>query len=174
MKLSYDRSFFMAGILALVIAIVLSIQGQALKLPATPMGILDLEFAKNEIRVDEVVNAWQFKSLTALWNVLIDFAFLAAYGYFFSKTMKYLSAGGSHSFWYRHYPLLNKLAWAPSWLDAIENAIMLGWLLRFVPAGSPAFVFWLVCVKFALAAILALIALPTWIYNLYRRFKPIY
>lgn len=173
MKSSYDRSFFVAGILALVFAIVLTIQGQSLKLPATPMGILDLEFAKNENRVDEVVNAWKFRSLTALWNVLIDFAFLAAYGYFFSKTMKYLSAGGSHTFWYRHYPLLNKLAWAPSWLDAIENAIMLGWLLRFVPAGSPQVVFWLVCVKFALAAILAIIALPAWGYNLYRRFKPI-
>jgi hypothetical protein len=173
MKSSYDKSFFVAGILALVFAIVLTIQGHSLKLPATPMGILDLEFAKNENRVDEVVNAWQFRSLTALWNVLIDFAFLATYGYFFSKTMKYLSAGGSRSFWYRYYPLLNKLAWAPSWLDAIENAIMLGWLLRFVPAGSPIVVFWLVCVKFALAAILAIIALPAWGYNFYRRFKPI-
>lgn len=173
MKLSYDRSFFVAGILAMVFAIVLTIQGQGLKMPETPLGILDLEFAKDESRVDEVVNAWHFKSLTALWNVLIDFAFLAAYGYFFSKTMKYLGSGGIDSFWYRYYPMLNKLAWVPSWLDAIENAFMLGWLLRFIPAGSPMFVFWLVSIKFAVAAILLFIALPAWLYNLYRRFKPI-
>jgi hypothetical protein len=173
MKLSYDRSFFVAGIIALVFAIVMTVQGQALKLPGTPLGILDLEFARNESRVDEVVQAWKFMSLTALWNVLIDFAFLAAYGYFFSKAMKYLSRGGSHTFWYKRYPLLNKLAWLPSWLDGIENAFMLGWLLRFVPAGSPAVVFWLVCVKFAVAFILVCIALPAWLYNIYRRFKPI-
>ena len=172
MNRNIDKPLLLSGLLAMVMAGVMMVQGQALKTAVTPLGILNLEFALHAGRVEQILDAWRFLNLTALWNNLIAFGFLAAYGYFFSSGVRYWMASRP-GLYTRSYPvLLYKGAWLPSVLDAIENIFLLGWLLQFIPSYSPALVFWMVCLKFALAAFYLAIALAGWINNLIRLTKP--
>lgn len=171
MKFTFDRNFFVSGALALVMILVMAIQGYPLKTATTPAGILSLEFARTTGRVDEILAAWKFLNLTALWNTLIDFAFLTTYGFFFHYGIKFLMANNGNRFWHDQYSWLIKMAWLPSILDAIENIFMLGWLLQFVPSYSPGLVFVLVCIKFSSAAVLFTGSFYGWVINLYRRTK---
>jgi len=150
---------------------VMAIQGAALKTEITPAGILNLEFARTNSRIEEILLAWKFLNNTALWNTLIDFGFLASYTFFFSKGMQYAPSIFQNSWLQKNKNALQKLSVAPGFLDAIENGFMLGWLLEIIPAFSPAFVYWMVWVKFILAGILLAVCFPAWIYNAYQRIK---
>ena len=48
--------FFLIGTLAMMI--VMTKTGSTLKTPATPMGILNLEFAYNTTKTAAIINAW--------------------------------------------------------------------------------------------------------------------
>ncbi|HSC55233.1 MAG TPA: hypothetical protein VLC98_16490 [Phnomibacter sp.] len=170
-KLYFNKTFFIAGLLAILMYLVMAIQGAALKTAATPCGILNLEFAGKYNRVEEVVKAWRYLNNTALWNTLIDFGFLAAYTFFFARGTQYLSTCLPGSSLLKYQPLLQKTAFLPGLFDVVENGFMLGWLLNIVPAYSPELVYVLVWIKFILAAILFLVCFPAWIFNTYQFFK---
>jgi hypothetical protein len=170
MTRKFDRIFFGAGLLALLFMVVMAVQGHPLKTAATPAGILSLEFAKTNERVLEILHAWAYLNNTALWNTLIDFAFMLSYGFFFSRAVKYL-AELRVPFVYRHSKAFQKLAWLPTLLDAIENLFILGWLLYLVPSFSPLLVYGMVVCKFLLAAFMVLLAFPAWVYNLFALLK---
>lgn len=167
MKRIGSPTFRIAGFTALIMLIVMAIQGAALKTAVTPLGILDLEVAGTVTRVEEILRAWQFLNNTALWNNLIDYGFLTAYSFFFAKGIQFVLNQQPSNRWQKWRGLLLLLPWVPGILDAIENAFMLGWLLNLVPAYSPALVYWMVCMKFALAALLLIVCLPAWLYNFY-------
>ena len=172
MKRMGSPTFRIAGLPALIMLTVMAIQGAALKTATTPMGILDLELAGTVARVDEILQAWQYLNNTALWNNLIDYGFLTAYSFFFAKGIQFLLNQWPIERLQKLSGILLLLPWVPGILDAIENAFMLGWLLNFVPAYSPALVYWMVCVKFALAALLFIICFPAWLYNFYLLMRP--
>jgi hypothetical protein len=170
-KNSFHKQFFVAGLLALLMLTVMAIQGAALKTAATPLGILDLEFAKTTTRVEEILLAWKYLNNTALWNTLIDFGFLTAYTFFFSKGMQYLLSIVQQPWLQKNRRALQKMTSVPGYLDAIENGFMLGWLLNIIPSFSPSFVYWMVWIKFILAGVLLIVCFPAWVYNAYQLFK---
>ncbi len=171
MKSSFHKPFFVAGLLAMLMLATMAIQGGALKTAATPLGILDLEFAKSTTRVEEILQAWKFLNNTALWNTLIDFGFLASYSFFFSKGVLYATSVIQNNWLQKNKNALLKLAIFPGLLDAVENGFMLGWLLQIIPSFSPPFVYWMVWIKFILAGLLLMVCFPAWVYNVYLLFK---
>jgi hypothetical protein len=68
--------------------------GAALKTAATPLGILDLEFAYNEIKAVAVVNAWASAGsiAAAKINTWWDFVFLFFYSFFLFFACKKIAA----------------------------------------------------------------------------------
>ena len=80
------RKFFFPFIAigSLVMVMVMSKTGATLKTPATPLGILNLEFAYNSAKADTILNAWQPDGKidnieVAKFNTLLDFIFLFFY-----------------------------------------------------------------------------------------------
>jgi hypothetical protein len=76
-----------------IMIVVMAKTGAPLKTPATPKGIIDLEFAYNKIKIQNVLNAWaQNNSInninTATNNTYYDFIFLFFYSLFLFFTCK--------------------------------------------------------------------------------------
>lgn len=169
--MQHDRTFLISGCLALVMAVAMTIHGHALITPATPWGILNLELARTLPGVESVLDSWKQLSDTAMWNTLMDFSFLAAYSWFFFCGMRFIGilAVRNGASW--PSGLTRKLSRVPGVLDAIENFFLLGWLLNLIPEFSPGLVWLMVCIKFALAAMLLLFCLPAWLYNFWLLIK---
>lgn len=77
--------FFFVGTVLMIW--VMAKTGAPLKTPATPLGILDLEFAYNSTKTTAVINAWYepshpHKILVAIYNTCWDFLFLFFYAGF--------------------------------------------------------------------------------------------
>ncbi len=87
--------FFLTG--TLMMMVVMAKTGSTLKTPATPMGILDLEFAYNMSKTVTVLNAWaptpQLDNITvAKINTWWDFVFLFFYAGFLFIACKKIAA----------------------------------------------------------------------------------
>ncbi len=81
---------------SLVMVILMSKTSATLKTPATPLGILNLEFAYNAAKAGTVLNAWQPNERIdnieiAKFNTWLDFIFLFFYSLFLYKASKMLS-----------------------------------------------------------------------------------
>ena len=58
---------------------------QFLKTPASPLGIISFELAKNVFRVSDIFQSWGAEGRAwAAWSLALDFPFLIAYSYAFS------------------------------------------------------------------------------------------
>lgn len=100
--------------------------GASLKTPATPKGILDLEFAYNSTKTTAVINAWAPNSTVdnisaAKNNTYYDFIFLLFYALFLFFTCKKIALINNSSIGW----LIAKGALAAGGLDVFENAGML-------------------------------------------------
>jgi hypothetical protein len=131
--------FFLLG--SLVMIYVMATTGATLKTPATPHGILDLEFAYNTEKVNTVINAWtptpqeSFGNIEAAkLNTWLDFIFLFFYaGFLFLASKKIaqtfkgplIKAGN----------IIAKGALLAGFLDVLENTGMLISLNRQLSAG---------------------------------------
>ena len=76
--------FFLTG--TMIMVFVMGKTGAPLKTTATPNGILNLEFAYNKVKVQEVVDAWTFSAIHSTDNIRVaqvntwwDFIFLFFY-----------------------------------------------------------------------------------------------
>ncbi len=100
-------------------------QGVPLKTPGTPLAILDLEFAWNIDRVNNVLNAWKGDLLNvARNNIYIDFLFIIFYAGFLNLACNGLAArhvGGWQTLGYK----IGRLMPIAGILDVAENALML-------------------------------------------------
>lgn len=78
----YTIPFFLLG--SLLMVYVMTKTGAPLKTAATPLGILDLEFAYNSSKVTTVIDAWTSSNniTTAKNNTWLDFIFLFFYSLF--------------------------------------------------------------------------------------------
>jgi hypothetical protein len=65
------------GSLAALFFFILQIQGANLKTDATPLGIIDLEFADTGERLNAVLFGWSNADVKA--NIYIDFVFIPLY-----------------------------------------------------------------------------------------------
>ena len=64
----------------------MAVSGKTLKTPETPLGILNLEFAYNKAKTDDILNAWSYPGpnnidniSAAIQNTWYDFIFLFFY-----------------------------------------------------------------------------------------------
>ncbi len=114
---------------SLVMVILMSKTSATLKTPATPLGILNLEFAYNAAKAGTVLNAWQPNERIdnieiAKFNTWLDFIFLFFYSLFLYKASKMLS-GTYKGTLQKTGLLLANGAILASLLDIMENAGML-------------------------------------------------
>lgn len=121
--------FSIIAVGSLVMVMVMSKTGATLKTPATPLGILNLEFAYNGAKADIVLNAWQpnekYNNIeVAESNTWLDFIFLFFYSLFLYKACKILS-GTYNGNLQKTGLLLANGALMAGFLDILENAGML-------------------------------------------------
>ena len=114
---------------SLVMVIVMSKTSATLKTSATPLGILNLEFAYNGAKAGTVLNAWQPNEKidnieVAKFNTWLDFIFLFFYSLFLFKACKILS-GTYKGALQKTGLLLANGAILAGLLDILENAGML-------------------------------------------------
>jgi len=116
--------FFLVG--SLLMIYVMMKTGATLKTPATPLGILDLEFAYNDSKATAVINAWATSGniAAAEINTYWDFVFLFFYSFFLFLACKQIAANlkGTVA---KAGNLVAKAALLAGFLDILENAGML-------------------------------------------------
>ncbi len=118
--------FFLIGSIAMIF--VMAKTGATLK-PATPHGILDLEFAYNTAKTTKVLNAWAPANgldniAAAKINTYWDFLFLFFYAGFLFLACKKIAANTTGSFSKAGNAIAKGALWA-GFLDVFENAGML-------------------------------------------------
>lgn len=121
--------FPIVAIGSLVMVMVMSKTSATLKTPATPLGILNLEFAYNGDKAHTVLKAWQPNGKidnieVAKVNTRLDFIFLFFYSLFLYKACKILS-GTYNGALQKTGLLLANGAILAGLLDILENAGML-------------------------------------------------
>lgn len=103
--------------------------GAVLKIPATPQGILNLEFAYNTAQTNNIINAWQLTGqpnnlLAAIYNTFYDFIFLFFYaGFLFLACKK--TAANLQGPVARAGSIFARAAILAGILDVLENTGML-------------------------------------------------
>lgn len=123
--------FFLTG--TMIMVFVMGKTGAPLKTTATPNGILNLEFAYNKVKVQEVVDAWTFSAIHSTDNIRVaqvntwwDFIFLFFYAPLLFLLLKKISARFSQT---SHLHKIARLLTIPALLagalDIIENFGML-------------------------------------------------
>ena len=120
----YPLLFLLIG--TAIMIVVMAKNGASLKTPATPKGILDLEFAYNSAKTTVVINAWAPNSSidnigAAKNNTYYDFIFLFFYALFLFFTCKKIAHINNSIIGL----LIAKGALAAGVLDVFENAGML-------------------------------------------------
>jgi hypothetical protein len=103
-----------------VMIIIMRIQGKALVTPVSPLGILDLEFARTAYRLSQLRLFWNAQDL--FMNIYLDFAFIISYVWFLSvASMRIMERSG----WVRSGKWAVTLTLAAGLFDLIENFLMM-------------------------------------------------
>lgn len=123
----YSIIAFLIG--SLTMAVIVSISGKHLKTDATPLAILDLEFAYDSAKTTAVLNAWAPDSSydrieIAKHNTWLDFIFLFFYSIFLFLASKAISRSFGGRFG-RAGKFIARGAIAAGFLDVLENAGMM-------------------------------------------------
>jgi hypothetical protein len=153
------RKNWVAALVFVVIMIfVMRWQGQQLVTPASPRGILDLEFARTAERLKQLKLFWNPAHL--MKNIYLDFLFIFSYTWFLSAAAMNLS---ERTGWERTGKMVVSLAIAAGFFDILENFLMIMiYQGRFQP-GLLELVYIVALVKFlmaALALVYIIISLP--------------
>ncbi|CAN5728937.1 hypothetical protein BH11BAC4_BH11BAC4_13050 [soil metagenome] len=121
--------FIIAG--TFIMIYVMTSTGRTLKTPATPLGIVDLEFAYNTTKTDKVIKTWSITGdanvdniKVAIKNTWLDFIFLFFYALFLFYSCKSI-AESFNGFLQMLGKILAIGALNAGLLDIAENAGML-------------------------------------------------
>ncbi len=154
--------FFLIG--TGVMMVVMAKTGAPLKTSATPLGILDLEFAHTAEKVSKVIAAWSQpdganRVAAAHTNTYCDFLFLFFYAGFLFLACRKIAAAfkGPVTVWGNH---IGRGALLAGLLDILENSGMLLSLSGSVSDGTALFTTVVSIIKWSLA-ILAVLFLVT-------------
>ena len=112
-----------------IMMIVMAKTGATLKTPATPEGILDLEFAYNQTKAATVMTAWADNGSinniqVAKENTWLDFIFIVFYSLLLSQACSMIAIS-RRGFLFTMGRLLAKAALIAGLLDVLENIGML-------------------------------------------------
>lgn len=111
------------GSLAALFFFILRVQGANLITEATPLGIINLEFASTAEELNAVLFGWPNADVKA--NIYIDFVFIPFYVLFFSTASLACSRVWKNSSMQHAGKSLSKAAYVAGVLDLIENKFML-------------------------------------------------
>lgn len=166
----------------LVMMYLMAVSGKPLKTPATPHGIIDLEFAYSKIKVEGVMNAWiEYKIdkvdrvAAAKENTYLDFIFLLFYSPFLFLCCRKLIAGyNPGSFISKAGKSIAKGALLSGFLDMLENLGMLQSLNGNISGTIALFTSVVSIAKWALVITAIIFILFMLVYKFSRRIKPKY
>ena len=165
--------FFLIGTLAMMI--IMAKTGSTLKTPATPMGILNLEFAYNTTKTATIINAWAPTNeinniLAAIYNTFYDFLFLFFYaGFLFLACSKI--AANLKGYAAKAGQLIASGALLSGLLDVFENTGMLITLHGHSSATVAFLTVFFSIIKWGLVIIAVLYLLTGLLVLAYRRIK---
>jgi hypothetical protein len=151
--------------LALVAMVILMrMQGAALVTPASPRGIIDLEFADRAERLMQLRLFWDHDVVVT--NIFLDFLLIAAYAWFFFTACSSVNKQNPLSKWSRYFA---GLSMAAAFFDVCENFLMLlVWNQRFSPVVLK-IVFYCAAIKFILIALVILYLIVSFLFGLIRK-----
>ena len=169
----YAILIFLAGTILMVY--IMNRTGASLKTPATPLGILNLEFAYDTVKTTVVMNAWAPAShidniAVAKLNTWVDFLFLFFYSFFLFFTCNKIAQA---------FPgpvekagrLISKAALLAGFFDILENTGMLLTLNGYRSAIIAYFTTVFSVLKFGLviiAVLYVLLGLLLWVYHKFK------
>lgn len=144
------RKFAAALFATLMLFLVLRWQSAGLVTSATPNGILALEFCDDLASLEKILAAWDLH--TARWAVIIDFAFIIAFGlvFYYGTTMIDRRLRRSFSRFMTWFSLAAPL------LDVVENLLMLLTLYGVQDNLILQVTYWAATLKFAAAGAVVL------------------
>ncbi len=103
--------------------VVMRWEGASLKTPTTPRAILDLEFADNAHRLNEVLSVWSVAVVKG--NIWLDFLFIVSYVLFLSIAAEYSAMKWPAGFGRQLGLFMARAAYIAGVLDISENLLML-------------------------------------------------
>ena len=128
-----------------VMIIIMRYQGLALVTPVSPLGILDLEFARTDKRLQELRMFWNTDHLFT--NIYLDFLFIISYVWFLvSVSLRIQKRPG----WERAGKWAASFALAAGFFDVLENFLMIMIYQERFDSILLQMVFFLAVLKFAL------------------------
>lgn len=144
-------------------------QGKSLVSPVSPLGILDLEFARTPERMQELRLFWNPKDLFT--NIYLDFLFIISYVWFLVLlSMKIRKQSG----WERAGKWAVTMAFVAGFFDVLENFLMIMVYQGRFDSVLLQMVFFLAVLKFALIFLVLffiIAALPFLYFKKHKRFK---
>jgi len=148
----------------LVMVSILQWQGRALITPASPYGILNIEFARNGEQFQKLLLFLGSKAIET--NLFLDFPFIAAYACFLYFSCIYVR---QKTQWNRASRIFATAALVAALFDVAENFILLLVLWNRFNATGLAIVYYVAITKFVLAGSVVLFLLFSWPFTLRRR-----
>jgi hypothetical protein len=165
--------FFFIGTLAMIV--VMAKTGATLKTPATPMGIIDLEFAYNTTKTAAIIHAWAPTNelnniIVAIYNTFYDFLFLFFYAGFLFLACKKIAAN-MEGYAAKAGQLIARCALLSGLLDVFENTGMLITLHGYTSSAVAFLTVFFSIIKWGLVIIAVLYLLTGLLVLAYRRIK---
>lgn len=158
------RKLLVSFVLVIVMIAVMQKQGAALVTPVSPKGIIDLEFARTEERLSQLLLFMDGQALRI--NLYLDFLFIFAYTWFLYTACLYIR---SKTVWVKASGIFSAVAMSAGFFDVAENFILLLILQqRFDPALLQA-VYYIAAIKFVFAGAVVIYLLFSWPFTLRRR-----
>ena len=148
------RNLYIAGLLSFIMIVVMRWEGATLKTPTTPRAILDLEFADNPHRLDEVLSVWSLAVVKG--NIWLDFLFIVAYVLFLSLAAEYASMKWPEGTGRQIGLFMARSAYIAGILDISENLLMLQSIVGHYTHLSLQLTYYCAAIKFIFVAVILL------------------
>lgn len=167
MKRNGSAILLLSAIAALVMVIVMRLQGANLVLPNTPSGILALEFANTPEKLAYVLSLWDKPSVKL--NIYLDFIFLLAYTWFFVVASAVCSVKWQSLSMQLFGKVSIRLAFLAAILDIVENILMLQSISGHYNSYSLHLTWYCAAIKFGLVILILTYIIITAINSLFNR-----
>lgn len=155
LNISYmKKDISVAAIASVLMIAVLRWQGSSLQTVISPGAIIDLEFAKSQHRLVELLSVWNISVVTT--NIWLDFLFIVAYTIFLSMASEFCAMKWPGGIMQDMGHTLARVAYMAGILDIAENLLMLQSIAGNFTATSLQLTYYCAAVKFTLAAIILL------------------
>ena len=139
------KKWLLSLVFLIVMIILMRYQGKSLESPMSPLGILDLEFARTPERLHQLRLFWNPKDLFT--NIYLDFLFIISYVWFLVTISLKIR---KHSSLERAGKWAVTMAFAAGFFDVLENFLMIMIYQGRFDSILLKMVFFLAVIKFAL------------------------